>query len=471
MLFFDKNRNPVSVNQMGPQHEYTGNEKLMSPRSGTPGNAANSFRLEAGYHYYFPELSTGTLAEDTSNRLRQLANSLFSGSELNLVTSPGSPMFYGTLSQFIDHDISANAMSFGILSSGQYKGGLPVGQQQFASLGKNLRSRPLELNSIYGDKPFQGKTAVQFRKLLRDPQDQSKLRLRRIVESECSPIRIASESFVDLPRLGSILNETDGLEHKIQLHDLSVELRAILLDADGLPNVHCAIIADGRNDDTVYLSQLHVAFLQFHNRIVETTEANRAESCSPETLFQQAGRQAVFNYQWLIVNDFLKQVCCETVLDFVLEHEAPLYQEFYQKHGKTSSGNLPVPVEFSFAAIKTDILFWRSKYMRNKLKPQAPKSWNWYDQMEGPENKLQNFEAGRIDRSVVPTPINQAAKILDDGYLLNLPSAQECIAGIFAITGFAIDPLTTQDISDGPDRNVIIRAGYHTFMVLHRKRV
>lgn len=69
-----------------------------------------------------------------------------------------------------------------------------------------------------------------------------------------------------------------------------------------------AIIADPRNDENLIISQLHLAFLKFHNKVfVEIKTANPTLTISQ--LITKTKQTVVWHYQWLIVHDFLADLC------------------------------------------------------------------------------------------------------------------------------------------------------------------
>jgi hypothetical protein len=79
----------------------------------------------------------------------------------------------------------------------------------------------------------------------------------------------------------------------------------LLRNADGI-----AVVADTRNDENIIISQLHLAFLKFHNRVFATITANRANRRL--TLLQRialAKRTVTNHYQWLVIYDFLSSIC------------------------------------------------------------------------------------------------------------------------------------------------------------------
>src|SRR5262249_55310867 len=130
----------------------------------------------------------------------------------------------------------------------------------------NFRTPRVDLDSVYG----------------RGPDDQpymyvgKKFRLGRALteNGESSPAR-------DLPRFNDPVN----------------------------PGAKRALIGDKRNDENVIVAQLHSAFLQFHNRLVDR---------APDATFQEIQRQVRWHYQWLVINDFLRTICGNDVVDDIL---------------------------------------------------------------------------------------------------------------------------------------------------------
>lgn len=69
-----------------------------------------------------------------------------------------------------------------------------------------------------------------------------------------------------------------------------------------------AIIADPRNDENLIVSQLHLAFLKFHNKVfTDIKTANPTFTLAQ--LITQAKQTVVWHYQWLVVHDFLADIC------------------------------------------------------------------------------------------------------------------------------------------------------------------
>src|SRR5947209_6164542 len=63
-----------------------------------------------------------------------------------------------------------------------------------------------------------------------------------------------------------------------------------------------ALLGDPRDDVHLIISQLHLAFLKFHNAIVDHL---RAKGVPAANVFSQAQRLVRWHYQWIVVNEFL----------------------------------------------------------------------------------------------------------------------------------------------------------------------
>src|SRR5262249_4606722 len=68
-----------------------------------------------------------------------------------------------------------------------------------------------------------------------------------------------------------------------------------------------ALIGDPRNDENLIVSQLHLAFLKYHNRVVDALRAIRPE-LSGEKLFGEARRIVRWHYQWIVIHEFLRAI-------------------------------------------------------------------------------------------------------------------------------------------------------------------
>jgi hypothetical protein len=99
-----------------------------------------------------------------------------------------------------------------------------------------------------------------------------------------------------------------------------------------------ALIGDKRNDENVIISQLHSAFMQFHNKLVD--------ECGS---FETAQRQLRWTYQWLVVNDFLTTICGQALVDDIMnggDGSRPRFKAYKWRNDAF------MPIEFSAAAFR-----------------------------------------------------------------------------------------------------------------------
>jgi hypothetical protein len=108
------------------------------------------------------------------------------------------------------------------------------------------------------------------------------------------------------------------------------------------------LLADDRNDQHLILAQLHIVFLQFHNRLLAHLKggAFSDEAFPGETIFETARRLMVWHYQWIVRNEFLKWFILPEILADI-ERCGP---RFFKP---TRGEELPaLPVEFTQAAFR-----------------------------------------------------------------------------------------------------------------------
>lgn len=101
-----------------------------------------------------------------------------------------------------------------------------------------------------------------------------------------------------------------------------------------------ALIADPRNDADRLLAQLHLAFIKFHNVVVDDLAAS---GLSDDLLFGRAAREVRWHYQWLLLHEFLPLLIGEDHADR-LRQQGP---RFYRHENDPR-----LPAEFAAAAIR-----------------------------------------------------------------------------------------------------------------------
>jgi hypothetical protein len=138
-------------------------------------------------------------------------------------------------------------------------------------------------------------------------------------------------------------------------------------DEDDLPRneQHTALLGDPRNDENVFVSQLQLTMLKFHNKVLDVVAGDDALRRSSETTFEAAQRVVRWHYQWLVVHDLLKRVVGEEMLAAVLDESGPV-AEVTRRFYRWRNGPF-MPVEFSVAAYRFGHSMIRGRYKLNTL--------------------------------------------------------------------------------------------------------
>jgi Animal haem peroxidase len=101
-----------------------------------------------------------------------------------------------------------------------------------------------------------------------------------------------------------------------------------------------ALIGDPRNDVHLFVSQLQVAMIGVHNRLVEQA---RRDGVGAADVFATARRQTAWHHQWVILHDFLPRVV-DPALAAEVRTEGP---RFYR-----AGADPKIPFEFADAAFR-----------------------------------------------------------------------------------------------------------------------
>lgn len=164
------------------------------------------------------------------------------------------PAGYTYLGQFVDHDLTFD------------KTNVMLGENVSPAQLLQARSPSLDLDSLYGAGPNDPASAKFYE------ADGVHLKMGRTDAIGGIP---AKQGF-DLPRgAGS----TAAAKRK-------------------------AIIPDPRNDENLAVAQTHLAFIRFHNRVVDTLPA----SVPPGQRFAKAREKVVKHYQWMLRTDYLPRI-------------------------------------------------------------------------------------------------------------------------------------------------------------------
>jgi len=181
-----------------------------------------------------------------------------------------------------------------------------------------------------------------------------------------------------------------------------------------------AIIPDPRNDENLAVAQTHLAFIRFHNRVVDTLPAGG----SPAQRFAEARKLVTKHYQWMLRTDFLPRICLKRVIDDVFANGRKAFEV-----GATPVDVPTMPIEFSVAAYRLGHSLVRSAYSWNRVFDNHAGSLDLLFAFAGLNGdflgglrlpstwiadfrRLYNFaEAGRADLTVPEAKFNRAMHI------------------------------------------------------------
>jgi hypothetical protein len=217
--------------------------------------------------------------------------------------NPYVPAGYTYLGQLVDHDLTFDTRS--TLDN------LPAGLSSFPD---DERTPRFDLDCIYGEGP--GSSAFMY-----DADG-------RLATNPNKPF--------DLPRAPTLFSPAD-------------------------PTSHRAIIGDPRNDENSIVCQLQLAFINFHNKLIDTFKSH---GLSGAALFHRAQKEVRFSYQQILVTDFLKRIVQKKVYDdFTTDYLANGNTAF--KLYKPGPARAALPLEFTGAAYRFGHSGVRNAYRLN----------------------------------------------------------------------------------------------------------
>ncbi|HRW10861.1 MAG TPA: peroxidase family protein [Caldilineaceae bacterium] len=290
-------------------------------RGGTGDEMENDQLAFVDYGYLFPSLAfdpSATLVADDNlstsaiiAALKRLGYAMVERASLGMDSD--LPAAYTYFGQFIDHDITLEAQS---------KHLQPIDVPDFAPLPettirqqlKNLRTSPFDLDSVYG-------------RVGMPPHDIP-------VPRHGEKLALGKNSRVGSPIPGKT-NDNDLM--RVPAEEPWPHFRA-----------KQALIGDERNDENLITSQMHVAFLKLHNAFVDTKGLN----------FADARVATIQHYQAVVLFDFLRKICDETVVTQTLVRNRLFLS--------SCADRLYMPLEFSAAAYRFGHSMVRDRYILNR---------------------------------------------------------------------------------------------------------
>ncbi|MDP3951932.1 heme peroxidase family protein [Microbacterium sp.] len=240
-----------------------------------------------------------------------------------------------------------------------------------------------------------------------------------------------------------------------------------------------ALIGDPRNDVHVILSQLHLAFVEFHNQVVRKVRQQpdlvtgvpatpiggwgSSTSASDQPTFGQVVTLVRWHYQWLVLRGFLPAICGPDVVNAVLQvKKGKLDAELKLYNVRRKPW---MPAEFSGAAYRFGHSLVRDAYLLNGgLSPlpvfssagdgdshadlrgfrRLPAGWDieWHRFFDGlPGSGTDTQRARRFDTRIAPGLHNLPASVdamrrslallnIKRGIALELPSGEDFAAAV-----------------------------------------
>ena len=120
------------------------------------------------------------------------------------------------------------------------------------------------------------------------------------------------------------------------------------------------LVADARNDTQVFISQLHLAFLRFHNAVVDFV---RDRGITGDAVLPEAQRLARWHYQWIIEHEYLPLSVGEELMADIAQN-GPRVCMFATRPF--------IPVEFSDGAFRFGHAQVRAAYDVNEQSRHVP---------------------------------------------------------------------------------------------------
>jgi hypothetical protein len=226
--------------------------------------------------------------------------------EAKSLHNPNNPTItagFTFLGQFLDHD-----MTFDPTSS--------LARRQDPEAIRNFRIPALDLDSVYGGGP------VASPHLYDQTVDGGRTTLLVEEIPGSAAVSIDGTTRLDVPRNGQLV----------------------------------ALLGDPRNDENLVVSQLQLAFLRFHNRVLADVKAELGPGYTAGELFAEAQRVVRWHYQWLVLHEFLPTTVGQATADDVLANGP--------QHFKWRNDPF-IPVEFSVGAYRFGHSQVRPSYRAN----------------------------------------------------------------------------------------------------------
>ena len=174
-----------------------------------------------------------------------------------------------------------------------------------------------------------------------------------------------------------------------------------------------ALVGDQRNDVHQPISQLHVAMLAAHNRLVDRV---REDGVTGDEVFAAAQRELRWHVQWVVLHDYLPTLVGAELAEAVRDGDRRWYRP---------AGTPALPVEFADAAFRYGHSQVRERYRLNGTMPDtrlfpdlvgfgsvpAAHAADWTQLFDLPGAPPAPQRAKRIDERLVPSLVRLPLQI------------------------------------------------------------
>ena len=221
-----------------------------------------------------------------------------------------------------------------------------------------------------------------------------------------------------------------------------------------------ALIGDPRNDVHLIISQMHLAFLKFHNRVVDWL---RERETPDDEVFEGARRLVRWHYEWIVAHEFLPLSVGEKLASDIEKGGRRFYDP----------GNDPsIPIEFSDAAYRFghsqitatyrlndtsgDVTIFPDCLGARPVPPERVIDWSWFFDIPGTHpaqrsrrlvasltHALMNLPEQIVGHTEIPEHHSLAFRDLQRGAALGLPSGEAVARAI------GVEPLTVDECGLG----------------------
>ena len=365
---------------------------------------------ESRYDFLFADLQLNPAnlldpAPETAEQLIKLGATMVDQPPPNPAFDSDIPSAYTYLGQFIDHDLTRQSLANQPATSGPI---IPLSSDEIRA-SSNLRTFGLDLDCLYGP-------AIEPGVAYEIPRKQNQLATEITAGAPFRP---------ELPR------------------------------EQATP--HAALIGDRRNDENLMVSQLHLAFMLAHNKLV----AQGAD-------FDQARQELRRHYQWIVINDCLNRIADPVIVGDVWDGKLNLFDP--------PDDDVFMPLEFAVAAFRFGHTMIRDVYNYNQtfdkvhlfqlLLPgflvtyhHIPGEWiiDWNRFLDG-TNKARRFDT-TLARGLLRmedgqghvSPFGLATMDLIKGFLLSLPTGEAVARRL----GMEISPNALLEVVTNEQREIL----------------